>query len=1368
MAEPSLRTGWYSRELPMSRRPLLPHLLGCLLLAAATAGAQDQPDTAQALFQQGFTALTEGRNAEAIALYERYLELRPENKIAAYNLGCGHSKLGNADEAFGWLARAIDWGYADRIHVGRDPDLDPLREDPRWDPLLDRLLESMRSRILERRAELERARASFDDTRFVWRDGQSGSLLSVRFSPDGRDVMTTGDDGRVVVWDAYSGEAIGYLGLYSSKLLRAEYDSTGRRVLVHEVATRQIDLWDPHTERRIDIPDLRDEFATDFDFAPDGSAFVVMDDKGRLRIFGPDGRARTTPPMSTGVPGVVRWSADGTRLLTNCEDRVAELFDASSGESLRVFGGDGEPAFARFTDDGGRVVVHYGFDWQGAAEVAGGIASMQYSLTHPGRVEVWDAAKPAGPLFVRETLVPPTFTSTYGSCVDGAGARLVTLEQSGSAYRFRVWDVNEGRLIHERAGARLRQTSIAVRPDGRRVSTVISDPGGGFDTVHQIFDPDSGETLRFNTNKQRFGGGSFDPQGTGFTQLFSPVLSGRVLVDGEKGSFVYAINQGASIYDYAFSPDGQRVVSVGYPSFGWIIGPEGPDERITLASHAMRARGVTLHPLPHPETGGAVVVCCATGNDGSTGAVRYWDLATGTAQEALPPLGWPVQGCSVGPDGSELIVHGGPARLLPAGDLGSSGERIMDWGAVVHAELGLGGSRAVGVQSGGNPAMVTLFARTGKPWEVLGRFPTFVWGGNAENPWAVFGQDGAVFAMVPKVGPGTPYGTVHVHDAETGALIEPLVPNRPISAVKHVFFSPDGHWLVACANRTRLWDAVSWEEQEERTEVFPNMVWHGAFSTDSRRYVMGCLDGTARIVTADGSRETLVLEGHTEGVMFVAFGPRDATVVTCSQDGTVRLWRAETGALLHELRGHTAGIRSAVFAGDDRLVTAGDDSSFRLWDTRSGRLLLTLVVYTDDEWIVFEPSGHYTGSERGADWARVRANGGLYPASSYARLLQSAQRVAAAARGEKVTAPALLDSAPDLDILDPVSDVQHARRFDLRARAKGLQEIVAIRVRQDDVELEGVELHSERSRRGEWTATVSLGLEIPVGPDETTIRLRAENAAGVLSWPETVRVTFEPPTADLYLVAIGVEDYADDTLDLSYPIDDVQAVVERFRREEGKLFDEVHVLQLEGPQVREGTLRVHRDEVLAFAGEEDMIVVFVAGHAVRVTERRDYYFLTRDVTRAEPQFGIPRDTLESLVMDDRIRARRCVLLMDTCHAGEEFRKDARGVSVGGSPLYKTAEVEEAQGSGLHIIAASTEAGSAIEKDGHGLFTYALLQALDGAADGAGGRPQDGKVDIDELKTYIAAQVYELSGHTQRPTTPSSRAGRPFALATVER
>ncbi|MBC7910106.1 MAG: caspase, partial [Pyrinomonadaceae bacterium] len=74
--------------------------------------------------------------------------------------------------------------------------------------------------------------------------------------------------------------------------------------------------------------------------------------------------------------------------------------------------------------------------------------------------------------------------------------------------------------------------------------------------------------------------------------------------------------------------------------------------------------------------------------------------------------------------------------------------------------------------------------------------------------------------------------------------------------------------------------------------------------------------------------------------------------------------------------------------------------------------------------------------------------------------------------------------------------------------------------------------------------------------------------------------------------------------------------------------------------------------------------------------------------------------------------------------------------------------------GVVVLAATgqDQVASEFGKLGHGVFTYALLQAMSGDADG--GNPPDGKITVTELVAYINDRVPELTkqyrGKTQYP------------------
>jgi adenylate cyclase len=69
----------------------------------------------------------------------RAIKSRPDAFATYYNVACAYSVLGDVDDALGMLDRAVRHGRGNLEWIGNDPDFDPLRSDPRFDALLDRI-----------------------------------------------------------------------------------------------------------------------------------------------------------------------------------------------------------------------------------------------------------------------------------------------------------------------------------------------------------------------------------------------------------------------------------------------------------------------------------------------------------------------------------------------------------------------------------------------------------------------------------------------------------------------------------------------------------------------------------------------------------------------------------------------------------------------------------------------------------------------------------------------------------------------------------------------------------------------------------------------------------------------------------------------------------------------------------------------------------------------------------------------------------------------------------------------------------------------------------------------------------------------------
>lgn len=89
-----------------------------------------------------------------------------------------------------------------------------------------------------------------------------------------------------------------------------------------------------------------------------------------------------------------------------------------------------------------------------------------------------------------------------------------------------------------------------------------------------------------------------------------------------------------------------------------------------------------------------------------------------------------------------------------------------------------------------------------------------------------------------------------------------------------------------------------------------------------------------------------LLLGHKGAVLCANWDPQGERIASAGEDGTARVWDAESGKVLLILEGHTGAVTSAVWdAAGTRLATAGADGTARIWDASNGRDLLSIQAH---------------------------------------------------------------------------------------------------------------------------------------------------------------------------------------------------------------------------------------------------------------------------------------------------------------------------------------------------------------------------------------------------------------------------------------
>ncbi|WP_129675779.1 caspase family protein [Candidatus Chloroploca sp. Khr17] len=140
------------------------------------------------------------------------------------------------------------------------------------------------------------------------------------------------------------------------------------------------------------------------------------------------------------------------------------------------------------------------------------------------------------------------------------------------------------------------------------------------------------------------------------------------------------------------------------------------------------------------------------------------------------------------------------------------------------------------------------------------------------------------------------------------------------------------------------------------------------------------------------------------------------------------------------------------------------------------------------------------------------------------------------------------------------------------------------------------------------------------------------------------------------------------------------------------------------------------------AAHDDFILVFFACHGLLRDGQR---WLALQNTRARsPHSALALAEVEAMLRASK--ANRCLLLLDACHVGIEIGRSMT------DPDFLRHSFELAEG--FAVLAASTSQQIAREWHAvkHGVFSYYLLDGLEGAAD----RDHKGFVTVDDLKNHV--------------------------------
>jgi hypothetical protein len=295
-----------------------------------------------------------------------------------------------------------------------------------------------------------------------------------------------------------------------------------------------------------------------------------------------------------------------------------------------------------------------------------------------------------------------------------------------------------------------------------------------------------------------------------------------------------------------------------------------------------------------------------------------------------------------------------------------------------------------------------------------------------------------------------------------------------------------------------------------------------------------------------------------------------------------------------------------------------------------------------------------------------------------------------------------------------------------------------------------------KSAPAEGGPDYDVSQDLALDPGENRIEVIAYEARNLLaSLPAQTTIRYDGPAdvtkPKLYVLAIGINKYADpggvygQFPPLKGSVPDAQAFSTEMEKAGATQYDAVRVtLALD-----EDATLAKLDEAIAKIAREisprDTFVLYAAAHGYSF--RDNYYLIPQDYQGGgDPQALKARAVSQDLIQEWlalRINAKRAVILLDTCESG---------ALTGGYAKSRTEQtVSEAAVGRLHeatgrpVITAASPGKSAYENyRGHGVFTYALIEALH-----KGDTNNNGKIEVTELADYVERRVPELFAELKR-------------------
>ncbi len=487
--------------------------------------------------------------------------------------------------------------------------------------------------------------------------GHFGSVNSALFSADGSRVVTAGADQTARIWDATSGRELLALKRHGAGVFSAAISPDGRRVATGG-EDGLVKVWDAATGRELMSSDGAGGEVFALAFSPDGLKLVCGFRSG-VEVRELASQKVVTMQGLTGPVLAVAISPDSQRIVTGGGDGTVKLHDLASGkELLRLKGHYASVGAAGYSPDGRQIitgsqdetaVIWDAMTGEELGRLRGHTGAIRAVAFFPdgrrvvtgsqdGTARIWSAQVEHDTLDLTHA---PKVVLTVAVSPDGR--RLITGDQGGEVG---VWDSSNGREIFRLTGHTDWVPAVAFSPDGRKMVS------GCFDRTARVWDAATGrEEFVLRGHSGRITSVAFSPDSRRIATS-SYDLSAKVWNAANGKEQLTLRGNTNEVWSIAFSPDGARIASGGLDGTARIWNATTGKQLLLLTGHTGSIGSLSFSP-----DGRHLVT-----SSGDRTA-RVWDAESGRPILTLEGHTGPVSYAKFFPDNRRILTGGADNRI---------------------------------------------------------------------------------------------------------------------------------------------------------------------------------------------------------------------------------------------------------------------------------------------------------------------------------------------------------------------------------------------------------------------------------------------------------------------------------------------------------------------------------------------------------------------------------------------------------------------------------------------------------------------------------------------------------------------------------